>query len=96
MVGDKKKWDIVEGTVFQVVSYGLRVRLADGEIGVVDRMLLSDLPLKNSEWPKVNDKLTVVCGGYTSGGQLRLSLRDSDLDLAAAKRLESSGTPDPS
>lgn len=91
MVGDKQKWEVYDGVVVAVLSYGLRVRLRDGEVGVVDRALLSDLPIQRTEWPKEADEVTVVCGGYTSKGQLRLSMRGSDLDLSAVKRAESQG-----
>lgn len=80
-----KKWDIVSAVVVEQMPYGLRVRVPSGEIGVVDRALVSDLPVRSSEWPVPGDRLILVSGGFTSGGQLRLSARASDLDLARVR-----------
>ncbi len=79
------KWQIVQAVVVAKMSYGLRVKVPSGEIGVVDRALIQDLPLAASEWPDVGCELVLVCGGYTTGGQLRLSARESDLDIANAR-----------
>lgn len=85
-----ERWQIVTGVVVEQRPYGLRVRVPSGEIGVVDRILISDLPVKQSEWPVAGAELQVVSGGYTSsGGQLRLSSRESDLDLAKVRRNQS-------
>lgn len=75
----------VLATVVAKMPYGLRVRVSSGEIGVVDRVLIHDLPLREAEWPSVGAEILVVCGGYTSGGQLRLSARESDIDIAKTK-----------
>lgn len=77
-----EKWQLVRATVVAKMPYGLRVRVPSGEIGVVDRVLIHDLPLKAAEWPGVGVEILAVCGGYTSGGQLRLSSRESDIDIA--------------
>ncbi|KQM03262.1 hypothetical protein FF86_10433 [Frankia sp. CpI1-P] len=79
------KWQIVTAVVIGHMPYGLRARVPSGEIGVVDRVLISDLPIGLSEWPVLGDQLTLVSGGYTSGGQLRLSARTSDLELARTR-----------
>ncbi|WP_326835141.1 hypothetical protein VSH64_09480 [Amycolatopsis rhabdoformis] len=50
----------------------------------MDRVLIHDLPLKMAEWPSVGAEILVVDGGYTTGGQLRLSARESDIDIAKA------------
>lgn len=80
-----EKWQIVQAVVVAKMPYGLRVRVPSGEIGVVDRILIQDLPIQSSEWPEVGANIQVVCGGYTSGGQLRLSARESDLDIAKTR-----------
>jgi hypothetical protein len=58
------------------------VKVPSGEIGVVDRILIHDLPIHSSERPKVGTNIRVICGGYASHGQLRLNARESDLDIA--------------
>jgi hypothetical protein len=72
----------ISPTLVARMPYGLRVKVPSGEIGVVDRTLIHDLPPQSSEWPEVRSTIWVVCGGYTTGGQLRLSARESDLDIA--------------
>jgi len=81
-----EKWQVVSAVVIKRMPYGVRVRVPSGEIGVVDRALIDDLPLSQSEWPDRGDELQLVSGGYTSGGQLRLSARSSDLDIARVRR----------
>lgn len=76
------RWQVATAVVVEQMPYGLRVRVPSGEIGVIDRVLIHDLPLSVSEWPVSGDELQVVSGGYTSWGQLRLSSRDSDLEIA--------------
>lgn len=85
-----EKWQVVSAVVIEQMPYGLRVRVPSGEIGVVDRVLIHDLPLRSSEWPTQGDELQVVSGGYTSGGQLRLSARSSDLDIARVRGSDNS------
>lgn len=80
-----EKWQLVFAIVVAKMPYGLRARVPSGEIGVVDRVLIHDLPLREAEWPSLGAEILVVCGGYTSGGQLRLSARESDIDIAGAK-----------
>ncbi|WP_329254333.1 RHS repeat domain-containing protein [Actinoallomurus sp. NBC_01490] len=59
--------------------YGLRVRVPSGEIGVLDSAFVGDGPVDPADWPQVGSEITVVSGGRTSGGQLRLSTRPSHL-----------------
>jgi hypothetical protein len=86
-----EKWQIIQATVVSKMSYGLRVQVPSGEIGVLDRVLIQDLPSAESEWPEVGTEIVVVCGGYTTGGQLRLSARESDIDMAKARLGNPSG-----
>ncbi len=76
------KWALVQAVVVAHMSYGLRVRVPSGEIGVVDRAFVADLPIAPSDWPQVGRQILVVCAGYTTGGQLRLSARQSHVDVA--------------
>ena len=79
MIDRLPKWAIVEGMVVDHVSYGLLVRVPSGEVGVVDRLFIADVPTTLPEWPAIGKSITIVGAGYTSGGQLRLSARPSDL-----------------
>ncbi|WP_322749412.1 MULTISPECIES: hypothetical protein [unclassified Frankia] len=82
MVDRLEKWAVVQAIVVAHMPYGLRVRVPSGEIGVVDRVFVADLPTFPSDWPRVGRQITVVCAGYTTGGQLRLSARQSHIDVA--------------
>jgi hypothetical protein len=87
MCKEVSKWDIVEGTVMSQVPYGLLVQVPSREIGVVESMRISDLPISRDHWPKVGAQVIVACEGRTSGSiysspQLRLTARQSDIDLA--------------
>ncbi|GAA4636124.1 hypothetical protein GCM10023196_084680 [Actinoallomurus vinaceus] len=79
MSDELKRWTIVLGEVVAHMPYGLRVRVPSGEIGVLDSAYLDDVPVAPSDWPDVGSRITVVSGGRTSGGQLRLSARPSHL-----------------
>jgi hypothetical protein len=74
-----EKWAITQGRVVEHMPYGLRVRVPSGEVGVVDSTFIDDHPTPPGDWPPVGTELTVVSGGYTSGGQLRLSTRPSHI-----------------
>ncbi|WP_125781140.1 hypothetical protein [Amycolatopsis sp. WAC 01375] len=82
-----EKWEIVTVEVVKQMPYGLRVRVPSGEIGVIDRVKISDEPVEVADWPMPGQKLTAVSAGYTSSGsQLRLSACHSDLALAKARQ----------
>jgi hypothetical protein len=84
MTDELKRWTIVPGEVVAHMPYGLRVRVPSGEIGVLDSAFLGDDPVSRADWPEVGTRITVVSGGRTSGGQLRLSMRPSHLAHARA------------
>ncbi|MEU5696329.1 hypothetical protein [Actinosynnema sp. NPDC020468] len=84
--GPLPRWAVVDGVVVAHLPHGLRVRVPSGEIGVVDRVLISDLVVGASEWPAVGSTLTVVGAGCTTGGQSRLSARRSDVETAPERR----------
>lgn len=93
MSGELKEWTLTRGRVVRHMPYGLRVRVPSGEIGVVDSAFIDDVPTGPEHWPAVGEEITVVSGGHTSGGQLRLSTRPSHLAHAREPR-EADGDPE--
>lgn len=89
MIEPLPRWAVVDGTVLEHVQYGLLVRVPSGEVGVLDRSLISDEPIPIQGWPAVGQVIAVVGAGYTSAGQLRLSARPSHLAMAHARARES-------
>jgi hypothetical protein len=93
MAGRLPRWSLVSATVVEHTNYGLLVRLTSGEtsgeVGVVDSGDIGDGPVPPApEWPPVGSVITVVGGGYTSAGQLRLSARPSHIAEASARQVK--------
>ncbi|MFJ5613567.1 hypothetical protein ACIQCJ_29815 [Streptomyces sp. NPDC093221] len=86
-----QKWSLTRGTVVKHMHYGLRVQVPSGEIGVVDRVDMSDGYLDSEDWPAVGSVITVVGAGY-AGRQLRLSTRPSHIEEARIRAAASEQT----
>lgn len=67
--------------------WGVEVRVLPpdpSQLGTVDVMHVTDERPYNppADFPEIGRQLEAVVLGYTPSGQLRLSLQDSDIDLA--------------
>ena len=70
---------MVRGVVMASERWGMQVELDSGTVGFIDVADASDVPAPRSTWPAVGDEITALVKRYTPRGQLRLSLRASDL-----------------
>lgn len=78
---------IVEGVVVAHQPWGIELRLGVHDVyGTVDTIYISDDPARRgpSGYPVVGSPVTAVVQGTMPSGQLRLSLRSSDITRATS------------
>jgi len=74
---------VVHGTVVAHHPWGIELALEEAKaFGTVDRLFLSDDPVDMNEgrFPAIGTRLRAKVQGITPNGQLRLTIRVSDLD----------------
>lgn len=79
--------ELVSGRVVAHWPWGIELELRalwDGVTGTVDLMYVTDVrPFSvPDDYPSIGTILDAVVTAYTPSGQLRLSTRDSDLELS--------------
>src|SRR5947209_19003844 len=79
---------LVRARITRHHEYGVSIELDGGVSGVADIMFVHDDPIlrRLDEFPPVGAFVEAVVLQYMPGGQMRLSLRDSDIDLAHVSR----------
>jgi hypothetical protein len=78
----------VTGVVIAAIRAGLFVRLTTPEVeAFVDQGLVHDEPpqVENRSWPRIGAAVTAIVHRYTPDGQLRLTMRASDLAWAEGR-----------
>jgi hypothetical protein len=74
---------IVHGTVVEHHSWGINLKLEEVDVyGTVDLRFLDDDPIwwNEDRYPRIGVRLTAAVQGTMPNGQLRLTIRKSDLD----------------
>jgi hypothetical protein len=76
---------VVHGTVVRHEPWGIELKLEEAEaFGTVDIRFLSDDPtdMNENRYPQLGTRLRALVQGMMPNGQLRLTIRKSDLSKA--------------
>ncbi|MFS8101787.1 hypothetical protein LFM09_32130 [Lentzea alba] len=76
-----RRYAVVSGTVVSHPPYGIFLTTDTGDRAFIDSDYVADGGVRRDEWPQPGERVRGMVLGVTRDGRVRLSTRQSDVDL---------------